>query len=299
MLDGKEVDARPSCLRRLGFSSADLNEPVRDLSGGQKRRLALMLILLDEPNVLVLDEPGNDLDTDMLAVVEDLLDALAGHAAAGDATTATSWNASPTTSSRSWTASCASAGRRGGIPEADGRTGNGDPSRRSQADAQSLRQSCSHEASTGTAPRLKGCGAAKRSKASPRRGNSRGAHLPSIACRPEPSRCPPPRPWRPMAFVRAFPAASSARCGSSCSPTSARIETLNVKVDDVRAQMAMANPTDFAALGDFQAPDQRSPIPNRRPGRRMDGSGRKAGGVGHHRLGSSAVGRARRLPSAL
>ena len=66
---------------------------MRDLSGGQKRRLALMLILLDEPNVLVLDEPGNDLDTDMLAVVEDLLDALAGHAAAGDATTATSWSA--------------------------------------------------------------------------------------------------------------------------------------------------------------------------------------------------------------
>ena len=37
-----------------------------------------MLILLDEPNVLILDEPGNDLDTDMLAVVEDLLDAWPG-----------------------------------------------------------------------------------------------------------------------------------------------------------------------------------------------------------------------------
>lgn len=49
-----------------------------DLSGGQKRRLALMLILLDEPNVLILDEPGNDLDTDMLAAVESLLDGWPG-----------------------------------------------------------------------------------------------------------------------------------------------------------------------------------------------------------------------------
>lgn len=73
MLDGKEMTPG-QLLERLGFTNADLNEPVCDLSGGQKRRLALMLILLDEPNVLVLDEPGNDLDTDMLAAVEDLLD---------------------------------------------------------------------------------------------------------------------------------------------------------------------------------------------------------------------------------
>ena len=77
MLDGKE--ATPAqLLERLGFTRADLNEPVCDLSGGQKRRLALMLILLDEPNVLILDEPGNDLDTDMLAQVEDLLDGWPG-----------------------------------------------------------------------------------------------------------------------------------------------------------------------------------------------------------------------------
>lgn len=73
MLDGKDMTPA-QLLERLGFTHADLNEPVCDLSGGQKRRLALMLILLDEPNVLILDEPGNDLDTDMLAVVEDLLD---------------------------------------------------------------------------------------------------------------------------------------------------------------------------------------------------------------------------------
>ena len=77
MLDGKE--ATPAqLLERLGFTRDDLNEPVCDLSGGQKRRLALMLILLDDPNVLILDEPGNDLDTDMLAQVEDLLDGWPG-----------------------------------------------------------------------------------------------------------------------------------------------------------------------------------------------------------------------------
>ena len=51
---------------------------MRDLSGGQRRRLALLCVILDEPNVLVLDEPGNDLDTDMLAVLEDLLDSWPG-----------------------------------------------------------------------------------------------------------------------------------------------------------------------------------------------------------------------------
>ena len=75
--DGKEVS--PSqMLERLGFSSAQLSTPVKDLSGGQKRRLQLLLILLDEPNVLILDEPSNDLDTDMLAAMEDLLDSWPG-----------------------------------------------------------------------------------------------------------------------------------------------------------------------------------------------------------------------------
>ena len=77
MLDGRDQTPK-QLLERLGFSNADMNEPVCDLSGGQKRRLALMLILLEEPNVLILDEPGNDLDVDMLAAVEDLLDGWPG-----------------------------------------------------------------------------------------------------------------------------------------------------------------------------------------------------------------------------
>ncbi|QTX04130.1 ABC-F family ATP-binding cassette domain-containing protein [Agromyces archimandritae] len=65
-------------LERMGFESKQLSTPVKDLSGGQKRRLQLLLILLDQPNVLILDEPTNDLDTDMLAAIEDLLDSWPG-----------------------------------------------------------------------------------------------------------------------------------------------------------------------------------------------------------------------------
>jgi ABC-type multidrug transport system ATPase subunit len=74
---GKEMTPG-QLLERLGFTSAQLATPVRDLSGGQKRRLQLLLILLDEPNVLILDEPTNDLDTDMLVAMEDLLDTWPG-----------------------------------------------------------------------------------------------------------------------------------------------------------------------------------------------------------------------------
>jgi ATPase subunit of ABC transporter with duplicated ATPase domains len=75
----KAQDLTPGqLLERMGFSSAQLSTPVKDLSGGQQRRLQLLLVLLDQPNVLILDEPTNDLDTDMLAAIEDLLDSWAG-----------------------------------------------------------------------------------------------------------------------------------------------------------------------------------------------------------------------------
>lgn len=73
MADGKDMTSS-KLLEDLGFGRADLNEFVGDLSGGQKRRLALMMTLMEESNVLILDEPGNDLDVDMLAALEDLLD---------------------------------------------------------------------------------------------------------------------------------------------------------------------------------------------------------------------------------
>jgi len=77
LADGSELTPG-QLLERLGFSSAQLKTPVGRLSGGQRRRLQLLVVLLGEPNVLVLDEPTNDLDTDMLAALEDLLDAWPG-----------------------------------------------------------------------------------------------------------------------------------------------------------------------------------------------------------------------------
>src|SRR5699024_12142622 len=65
-------------LERLGFTAAHQKVRVKSLSGGQQRRLDLLLTLLEEPNVLVFDEPTNDMDTDMLAAMEDLLDTWPG-----------------------------------------------------------------------------------------------------------------------------------------------------------------------------------------------------------------------------
>ena len=77
VVDGKEVS--PSLLtERLGFTSAQLQTPISDLSGGQRRRLQFLRLLFGEPNLLILDEPTNDLDTDMLAAMEDLLDSWPG-----------------------------------------------------------------------------------------------------------------------------------------------------------------------------------------------------------------------------
>lgn len=77
VVDGKETSPE-KLLERLGFTTKQQWSRICDLSGGQKRRLSLLLTILEEPNVLILDEPGNDLDTDMLAIAEDLLDGWPG-----------------------------------------------------------------------------------------------------------------------------------------------------------------------------------------------------------------------------
>lgn len=77
MVEGKETSPE-KLLERLGFTQQQMWSRIKDLSGGQRRRLSLLLTILEEPNVLILDEPGNDLDTDMLALVEDLLDSWPG-----------------------------------------------------------------------------------------------------------------------------------------------------------------------------------------------------------------------------
>ncbi|MGA7131214.1 MAG: ABC-F family ATP-binding cassette domain-containing protein [Mycobacterium sp.] len=76
-VDGRDVTPA-QLLEGLGFAAGQLSARVSELSGGQRRRLQLMLTLLAEPNVLLLDEPTNDVDTDMLAATEDLLDSWPG-----------------------------------------------------------------------------------------------------------------------------------------------------------------------------------------------------------------------------
>ncbi|MCW3156816.1 ABC-F family ATP-binding cassette domain-containing protein [Micropruina sonneratiae] len=77
VVEGRELTPA-QLLERLGFAREHLSARVGELSGGQKRRLQLLLVLLDEPNVLILDEPSNDVDTDMLTALEDLLDSWPG-----------------------------------------------------------------------------------------------------------------------------------------------------------------------------------------------------------------------------
>jgi ATP-binding cassette subfamily F protein uup len=77
VLQDKELSAG-QLAERFGFANERQWTPVADLSGGERRRLQLLRLLLAQPNVLLLDEPTNDLDTDTLAALEDLLDAWAG-----------------------------------------------------------------------------------------------------------------------------------------------------------------------------------------------------------------------------
>jgi ATP-binding cassette subfamily F protein uup len=75
--DGREITASLLC-DRFGFRGEKSRTLVQDLSGGERRRLALMRLLMGGPNVLLLDEPTNDLDIDTLTALEDLLDGWPG-----------------------------------------------------------------------------------------------------------------------------------------------------------------------------------------------------------------------------
>ncbi len=75
--DGVEITAAILC-ERFGFTGEKARTKVGELSGGERRRLALMRLLMGGPNVLLLDEPTNDLDVDTLTALEDLLDGWPG-----------------------------------------------------------------------------------------------------------------------------------------------------------------------------------------------------------------------------
>jgi ATP-binding cassette subfamily F protein uup len=75
--DGRELTAG-ALAERFGFRGDRARTLVRELSGGERRRLQLMRLLMGEPNVLLLDEPTNDLDIDTLTALEDLLDGWPG-----------------------------------------------------------------------------------------------------------------------------------------------------------------------------------------------------------------------------
>lgn len=75
---GKKELSASQLAERLGFSPKRQRTPVRDLSGGERRRLQLTRVLMAEPNVLLLDEPTNDLDIDTLQELENLLDSWPG-----------------------------------------------------------------------------------------------------------------------------------------------------------------------------------------------------------------------------
>ena len=74
---GKTLSASQLC-ERLGFDRDGQWTPVGDLSGGERRRLQLTRLLMDSPNVLMLDEPTNDFDIETLTELEDLLDSFGG-----------------------------------------------------------------------------------------------------------------------------------------------------------------------------------------------------------------------------
>ncbi|MFT8317731.1 MAG: ABC-F family ATP-binding cassette domain-containing protein [Sporolactobacillus sp.] len=70
--DGQQVTAE-QMLERFLFSRPRQQTYIRKLSGGERKRLYLLRVLMSEPNVLFLDEPTNDLDTETLTILEDYL----------------------------------------------------------------------------------------------------------------------------------------------------------------------------------------------------------------------------------
>ena len=74
---GKDLSAS-QLVERLGFTRQRAWTRVGEISGGERRRLQLLRLLMAQPNVLLLDEPTNDLDTDTLAAIEDILDTFPG-----------------------------------------------------------------------------------------------------------------------------------------------------------------------------------------------------------------------------
>jgi ATP-binding cassette subfamily F protein uup len=75
--DGTKITAS-QMLERFLFPGNQQYAPIHKLSGGEKRRLFLLRLLIGAPNVLILDEPTNDLDVQTLAVLEDYLEDFAG-----------------------------------------------------------------------------------------------------------------------------------------------------------------------------------------------------------------------------
>lgn len=217
MLDGKEMTPA-QLLEKLGFKRADLNEPVKDLSGGQKRRLALMLILLDEPNVLILDEPGNDLDTDMLAVVEDLLDAWPGTLLL---VTHDRYLMERVTDHQYALLDGKLRHLPGGVEEY-----------LRIMDERSFAAAGSASSSKQASPRSKAPSAGDASASASGAASGSGTEAASA-------------PRLSGGEIRTL--------RKLMQSNERKVETLNAKIEDVRAQMAAADPTDFTALGDFQS----------------------------------------------
>jgi ABC transport system ATP-binding/permease protein len=79
--DGSQISAS-QMLEKFLFPPSQQYAPINKLSGGEKRRLFLLQVLMEAPNVLILDEPTNDLDVQTLAILEDYLDDFNGCAIA-------------------------------------------------------------------------------------------------------------------------------------------------------------------------------------------------------------------------